>query len=144
MTEHRVVRIRIPLVPATVFVTPLLVHVLVHKKHIKRIHCVPITNVLFPVVSISKRRRSNVAVSIVRILFIGSFLFYCLLSNHIFPTNPNKITNCFKLFSLLQFYNYICSCFPAILIFEQHEIIMKTKINLFLFLLFFNLHHHVV
>ena len=55
----------------------------------------------------SKRRRSNIAVIIVRIIFIGSFLFYCLLLNHSFPTNPNKITNCFKLFSLFQLYNYI-------------------------------------
>ena len=54
-----------------------------------------------------KRRRSNVAVIIVRIVFIGSFLFYCLLLNHSFQTNPNRVTNCFKLFSLLQFYNYI-------------------------------------
>ena len=50
----------------------------------------------------SKRRRSNVAVIIVRIVFISSFLFYCLLSNHIFQTNPNRITNCSKLFALLQ------------------------------------------
>ena len=56
----------------------------------------------------SKRRRSNVAVILVRIVFIRSFLFYCLLFNHSFPTNPNKITNCFKLFCfLLQLYNYI-------------------------------------
>ena len=45
----------------------------------------------------SKRRRSNVAVIIVRIIFISSFLFYYLLLNHSFPTNPNKITNCFQL-----------------------------------------------
>ena len=38
----------------------------------------------------SKRRRSNVAVIIDRIVFIGSFLFYCLLSNHSFQTNPNS------------------------------------------------------
>ena len=50
----------------------------------------------------SKRRRSNLAVIIVRIIFIGSFLFYCLLLNHSFQTNPNSITNCFQLFSLLQ------------------------------------------
>ena len=55
----------------------------------------------------SKRRRSNVALIIVRILFICSFLFYCLLYNHSFQTNPNSITNCLKLFSLLQLYNYI-------------------------------------
>ena len=50
----------------------------------------------------SKRRRSNVAVIIVRIVFISSFLFYCLLLNHSFPTNPNKITNCFQLFLSIQ------------------------------------------
>ena len=43
----------------------------------------------------SKRRKSNVAVIHVRIVFIGAFLFYCLLLNHSFPTNPNSITNCF-------------------------------------------------
>ena len=53
----------------------------------------------------SKRRRSNVAVIIVRVLFICSFLFYCLLLNHSFYTNPNSVTNYFKLFSLLQLYN---------------------------------------
>ena len=50
----------------------------------------------------SKRRRSNVAVIIVEIVFISSFLLQCLLCNHSFPTNPNRITNCFQLFSLLQ------------------------------------------
>ena len=54
-----------------------------------------------------KRRRNNVAVIIVRIVFIGPFLFYCLLCNYSFPTNPNSVTNCSKLFSLLQLYNYI-------------------------------------
>jgi len=54
-----------------------------------------------------KRRRSNVAVIIVRVIFIHSFLFYCLFYDHNFQTNPNKMTNCFKLFSLLQLYNYI-------------------------------------
>ena len=62
---------------------------------------------------------SNVAVIIVRIVFISLFLFYCLLLNHSFQTNPNKITNCFKLIlSLLQLYKIHCSC-VAILIFEQ-------------------------
>ena len=55
----------------------------------------------------SKRRRSNVAVIIVRIVFTSSILFYCLLLNHSFQTNPNSITNCFKLFFLLQLYNYV-------------------------------------
>ena len=50
----------------------------------------------------SKRRRSNVAVIIVRNFFLSLFLFYCLLLNHSFQTKPNRITNCFKLFSLLQ------------------------------------------
>ena len=38
---------------------------------------------------------------------IDSFLFNCLLLNQSFQTNPNKITNCFQLFSLLHLYNYI-------------------------------------
>ena len=41
------------------------------------------------------KRRANVAVIIVSIVFVTSFFFYCLLLNHSFPTNPNKITNCF-------------------------------------------------
>jgi hypothetical protein len=45
--------------------------------------------------------RSNVALIIVSIVYISSFLFYCLLLNHSFSTNSNKITNCFYLFSLL-------------------------------------------
>ena len=52
----------------------------------------------------SKRRRSNIAVIIDRVVFISSFLFCCLLLNHSFPTNPNRITNCLKLILLcLQF-----------------------------------------
>ena len=47
---------------------------------------------------------SNVAVIIVKVIFISAFLFYCLLLNHSFQTNPNRITNCFKLFSILQLY----------------------------------------
>jgi len=42
--------------------------------------------------SIFKRRRSNVAVTIVRVSFISLFLFYCLLCYHSFQTNPNCIT----------------------------------------------------
>jgi len=59
----------------------------------------------------SKRRRSNVAVIIVKVIFISLFLFYCLLLNHSFPTNPNRITNCLKLILFLyyNFTNYICS-----------------------------------
>jgi len=44
-------------------------------------------------VSIQSDAVSNVAVIIVRIVLINSFLFYCLLLNHSFPTNPNNITN---------------------------------------------------
>ena len=58
----------------------------------------------------SKRRRSNVAVNIVGIIFIGAFLFCCLLYNHSFQTNPNKITNCFKFFSLLQLTTTLLYC----------------------------------
>ena len=66
----------------------------------------------------SKRRRSNVAVILVRIVFTSSILFYCLLLNHSFPTNPNSITNCFTLFSHITTLQLHCSC-VAILIFEQ-------------------------
>ena len=59
----------------------------------------------------SKRRRSNVAVIIVKVIFISAFLFYCLLLNHSFPTNPNKITNCFKLFTTLQLHLLNASLF---------------------------------
>ena len=57
-----------------------------------------------------KARRSNVAVIIVKVIFISPFLFYCLLSKHSLPTNPNKMTNCFKLILLYyNFTNYIYS-----------------------------------
>ena len=42
-------------------------------------------------------------VIIVKIIFIRSFLFCCLLYKHSFKTNPNTVTNLSKLF------NYICS-----------------------------------
>ena len=61
------------------------------------------------------------SVVIVRVIFISAFLFYCLLLNHSFPTNPNKITYCFQLilslFTTLQ--NYILwKCVRLFLIFE--------------------------
>ena len=65
----------------------------------------------------SKRRRSNVAVIIVRILFIGSFLFCCLLLTHTFSTNPNRILlTAFNLFfSILQLYKlHLLNAFLAI------------------------------
>ena len=65
----------------------------------------------------SKRRRSNVAAIIVRVVFISSFFFYCLLLNHSFQTNPNKITNCFQLILSITTLQLHCSCI-AILIFE--------------------------
>ena len=46
---------------------------------------------------VSIQSDAGAAVIHVRIVFISSFLFYCLLLNHSFQTNPNKITNCFKL-----------------------------------------------
>ena len=39
-------------------------------------------------------------VIIVRIIFISSFLFYCLLYNHSLQTNPNTVTNLSKLCQL--------------------------------------------
>ena len=71
---------------------------------------VDVTDQAFGKGKYSKRRRSNVAVIIVRKVFIGSFLFYCLLLNHSFQTNPNSITNCFKLFSLFTTLQLHCSC----------------------------------
>ena len=39
---------------------------------------------------------AGAAVIIIGIVFIGSFLFYCLLLNHsILNQHPNRITNCF-------------------------------------------------
>ena len=67
----------------------------------------------------SKRRRSNVAVIINRKVCIGSFFFYCLILNHSFQTNPNRITNCFKLFFLFTTLQLQCSCVRLFLIFEQ-------------------------
>ena len=43
-------------------------------------------------------------VIIVKIIFIRSILFYCLLYSHSFKTNPNTVTNLSKLFQLH------CSC----------------------------------
>ena len=65
----------------------------------------------------SKRRRSNVAVIIVRIVFISLFFFYYLFLNRSFQTNPNRITNCFKLFFLLQLTTTLL--LRRFLIFEQ-------------------------
>ena len=48
------------------------------------------------------KRRANVAVIIVRVIFISSFFFYCLLLNHSFQTNPNSSTNYFELFSFFS------------------------------------------
>jgi H+/Cl- antiporter ClcA len=44
---------------------------------------------------------SNVVVIIVKIIFIHSFLFYCLFYNHSFKTNPNTVTNFSKLFNYI-------------------------------------------
>ena len=91
-----------------------------------RLSIVELSNMLYnnPAGKYSKRRRSNVAVIIVRIVFTSSILFYCLLLNHSFQTNPNRTTNCFKLLLLyLQLYNYIA---PASLF-----LIFETVRNLF-------------
>ena len=57
-------------------------------------------------------------VIIVKIIIIHSFLFYCLLCNHTFQTNPNSTTNFSKLFNYtapsLPFYTFlqvhVCEC----------------------------------
>ena len=41
--------------------------------------------------SIKRRSEQMLAVIIVRVIFISWFLFYCLLLNHSFQTNPNRI-----------------------------------------------------
>ena len=49
---------------------------------------------------------------IVRIVFISSFLFYCLFLNHSFPNKPKHVyTNCFQLilFLFTTLPIYICS-----------------------------------
>ena len=53
---------------------------------------------------VSIQSDAGAAVIIVRIVLISSFFFYCLLLNHSFPTNPNRVTNCLTFFSLLQLY----------------------------------------
>ena len=40
---------------------------------------------------VQKTTNANIVVTIVVILFISWFLFYCLFSTHSFPTNPNSI-----------------------------------------------------
>ena len=73
--------------------------------------------------------RSNVAVIIVKVIFISVFLFYCLLSNHSFPTNPNRITNCFKLilFYLQSLQTTFAQCVRLFLIFESVRRIKIAK-----------------
>ena len=62
--------------------------------------------------------RKNLAVIIVRVILMSLFLFYGLLSNHIFQTNPNSVTNCFKL--ILSIYNFTTTLLlRRFLIFEQ-------------------------
>ena len=82
----------------TRFVSPRRWNILLKKLTLKQLKARNVRN---------KRRRSNVALIIVKVLFISLFLFYCLLCNPSFTTNPNSVTNCFKLFSLLQLYNYV-------------------------------------
>ena len=81
----------------------------------------------------SKRRCEQMqSVIIVRVIFISSFLFYCLLFNHSFPTNPNKITNCFKTYSLLMtnFYQTtFAQCVRLFLIFRQIYLFVYIQRN---------------
>ena len=71
----------------------------------------------------SKQPRSDVAVIIVGIISIGSFLFYCLLLNHSFHINTqNSIRlTAFNLFSLsiTNLQTTFAPAFSLFLIFEQ-------------------------
>ena len=71
-------------------------------------------------VSISKRR-ANVAVVIVRVIFISFFLCCCLFYNLSFQTNPNSVTYCFKLFSLLQLTTTFAQCVRLIFETEYND-----------------------
>ena len=61
-----------------------------------------------------------IVVIIVRIIFICSFFFQCVLSNHTFQTNPNSSTNLSKLF------NYIA---PASLLYTALKRHLKNKLK---------------
>ena len=70
----------------------------------------PYGNVAHAASTVLQRAGKYIAVIHVRIVFISSFFFYFLLLNHSFKTNPNKITNCFKFFSLLQLTTTLLYC----------------------------------
>ena len=70
---------------------------------------------------------ANVAVIIVRVIFMSSFLFYYLLLNHSFRTNPNSVTNCFKFFSVLQLYNCIAPAFAFFDFWTGTEVKMRKR-----------------
>ena len=59
---------------------------------------------------------SIIVVIIVKIIFLCSFLLYCLLYNHSFKTNPNSTTNLSKLFN----YTAPASLFHAFLGYLDH------------------------
>ena len=58
-----------------------------------------------------QRRRSNVVIRIVRVIFISSFLFVCLLLNHSFPTNPNMYI--LTALNFFFYYNFTTTFAPA-------------------------------
>ena len=66
-----------------------------------------------------RRFDANGVVIIIRDIFISAFFFYCLLCNHSFPTNPNRITNCLKLilFYLQLLQTTFAQCVRLFLIF---------------------------
>ena len=106
-----------------------------------RVNCVTIIGVIIVIVN-----RANLAVIIVRKVLINSFLFYCLLLNHSFPTNPNSITNCFQLILFyLQLYKlHLLNAFvyfwflkqsgdlkrqPGFSMYESFEATVNTALN---------------
>ena len=71
-------------------------HINIHDTEVSQLHSTSnLSSSLTTTGVCKKRRRSSVAVIIVKVIFISTFLFYCLLYNHSFPTNPNSVTNCF-------------------------------------------------
>ena len=69
---------------------------------------------------------------IVRIVFMSSFLFYCLLLKHSFPTNPNRITNCLKLilFLFTTFTKlHLLNAFRLFLIFFEKQIHRPLRVG---------------
>jgi hypothetical protein len=68
-------------------------HINIHDTEVSQLHSTSNLSSSLTTTGVRKKRcRSNIAVIIVKVIFISAFLFYCLLLNHSFPTKPNRIT----------------------------------------------------